>query len=626
MAESGRSLDGEIRKLRKKLRQIENLEHLPRTLTEEEAIKVTQKCELRRRLAGLLRALAEREGDPEPPAPATSAKTPLVAAPDPAAATTTLHVAAPDPATVTTTPPDAAPDPATATTTPPDAEPAPRHDGGDGMKRTSGTRGSAHASPETACAPAKQPKQEARSEGTPEKTRAGQTAKEAGTRPTVTTAPAVVSAAVATKKEVEPAVAAGLRRLRERWGNARFAVTPLVGHSDLVTAVAFHGSYIVSGSRDTTVKLWHAATGTEEANLGGHTGSVTCVAIAPAATATAIGKAHDCTDDEDFLASGSSDCTVKIWSLRTGQEVRSVYTYSPVSAIVFLPEPGLLLSASDGGKLDMWDLTTGASVQSFRAHEDAITCLQLHGSLVCTGGRDGQVRVWELRPGPRLHLLFSTEGEEWSADGRRRGASPLRCLLAGPRPHGRLLYSADEGASIRVLDWRTGSILRKLPNHNSDCGFTDCLSTASCGGDGDARLMLSAGYDIDRGHGYINVRLLAEGGEPYVATLGGEATPRVLCVATTCTPSGLQRWGTGGRSLLLWEELPHGGGANSHHRENGHVVASSFRREFELDEDVWSDDESSASDSSLGSSSRASSSEDDTEPVNGRRRTWCSVM
>ncbi|CAN0035967.1 unnamed protein product [Lampetra planeri] len=563
MAESGRSPDGEIRKLRKKLRQIENLEHLPRTLTEEEAIKVTQKCELRRRLAGLLRALAEREGDPEPPAPATSTTTPLVAEPDPV----------------------------TSTTTPPDAEPTPRHDGGDSMKRTSGTRGSAHAAPETACAPAKQPKQEARSEGTP--TRAGQTAKEAGTRPTVTTAPAVVSA----KKEVEPAAPAGLRRLRERWGNARFAVTPLVGHSDLVTAVAFHGSYIVSGSRDTTVKLWHAATCTEEANLGGHTGSVTCVAIAPAATATAI-----------------------------GQEVRSVYTYSPVSAIAFLPEPGLLLSASDGGKLDMWDLTTGASVQSFRAHEDAITCLQLHGSLACTGGRDGQVRVWELRPGPRLHLLFCTEGDEWSADGRRRGVSPLRCLLAGPRPHGRLLYSADEGASIRVLDWRTGSILRKLPNHNSDCGFTDCLSTASGGGDGDTRLMLSAGYDIDRGHGYINVRLLAEGGEPYMATLGGEATPRLLCVATTCTPSGLQRWGTGGRSLLLWEELPHGGGANSHHRENGHVVASSFRREFERDEEVWSDDESSASDSSLGSSSRASSSEDDTEPVNGRRRTWCSVM
>ncbi|XP_061424038.1 probable serine/threonine-protein kinase PkwA isoform X2 [Lethenteron reissneri] len=624
MAESGRSPDGEIRKLRKKLRQIENLEHLPRTLTEEEAIKVTQKCELRRRLAGLLRALAEREGDPEPPAPATSTTTPLVAAPDPATATTTPLVAAPNPATATTTPlvaaPDpatatttplvAAPDPATATTTPPDAEPTPRHDGGDGMKRTSGTRGSAHVAPETACAPAKQPKQEARSEGTPEKTRAGQTAKEAGTRPTAMTAPAVVSAAA--KKEVEPVAPAGLRRLRERWGNARFAVTPLVGHSDLVTAVAFHGSYIVSGSRDTTVKLWHAATGTEEANLGGHTGSVTCVAIAPAATATAIGKALDCADDEDFLASGSSDCTVKIWSLRTGQEVRSVYTYSPVSAIAFLPEPGLLLSASDGGKLDMWDLTTGASVQSFRAHEDAITCLQ--------------VRVWELRPGPRLHLLFCTEGEEWSADGRRRGASPLRCLLAGPRPHGRLLYSADEGASIRVLDWRTGSILRKLPNHNSDCGFTDCLSMASDGGDGGTRLMLSAGYDIDRGHGYINVRLLAEGGEPYVATLGGEATPRLLCVATTCTPSGLQRWGTGGRSLLLWEELPHGGGANSHHRENGHVVASSFRREFERDEEVWSDDESSASDSSLGSSSRASSSEDDTEPVNGRRRTWCSVM
>ena len=43
-------------------------------------------------------------------------------------------------------------------------------------------------------------------------------------------------------------------------------------------------------SRDTTIKIWNIEEGRELRNLGGHTGSVTCVALMSVAAASAYGK------------------------------------------------------------------------------------------------------------------------------------------------------------------------------------------------------------------------------------------------------------------------------------------------------------------------------------------------
>jgi len=58
------------------------------------------------------------------------------------------------------------------------------------------------------------------------------------------------------------------------------------------------GRRIASGSRDTTVKLWDAATGKELATFEGHSLSVSSVAFSP---------------DGRRIASGSRDTTVKLW-------------------------------------------------------------------------------------------------------------------------------------------------------------------------------------------------------------------------------------------------------------------------------------------------------------------------
>src|SRR5258706_4163 len=81
------------------------------------------------------------------------------------------------------------------------------------------------------------------------------------------------------------------------------------GHTRAILSVCYspHGTPVVSGSCDNTIRIWDAESGTVVGKpLKGHAGGVNSVAYSP---------------DGRHIISGSSDSTIRIWDAETGTAV-----------------------------------------------------------------------------------------------------------------------------------------------------------------------------------------------------------------------------------------------------------------------------------------------------------------
>ncbi|KAL9567793.1 hypothetical protein ACKAV7_008096 [Fusarium commune] len=104
------------------------------------------------------------------------------------------------------------------------------------------------------------------------------------------------------------------RKLEANWELGKYTTFqfphpnfPEEGHQECVYALQFDKDYLVSGSRDQTMRIWNVRTRRlVRPPLTGHMGSVLCLQF-------------DADPEEDLLVSGSSDSNVFIWKFSTGE-------------------------------------------------------------------------------------------------------------------------------------------------------------------------------------------------------------------------------------------------------------------------------------------------------------------
>lgn len=168
------------------------------------------------------------------------------------------------------------------------------------------------------------------------------------------------------------------------------AVTP-----DSQRAIAaFSGGFLSDGTLSgDVVKVWDLETGRELHSLGGHTGAVFCVDVAP---------------DGRWAVSASTDHTARVWNLETGHLAHILSGHSAcVQAVAVTPDSRRVLTASEDGNVKVWELRTGRLLQTLTGIGGLLSTLapSADGHRVMAASFEGVLTVWSLDSGQELAMV-----------------------------------------------------------------------------------------------------------------------------------------------------------------------------------------------------------------------------
>ncbi|VDP27640.1 unnamed protein product [Heligmosomoides polygyrus] len=205
-------------------------------------------------------------------------------------------------------------------------------------------------------------------------------------------------------------------------------VRTFTGHTQGITCVQFDDDRIVSGSSDTTIRIWDLRNSSDVGSeLIGHNDAVLCVQYR---------------DRESLAVSGSADNSIKCWDTRTGRPEMTIHNahdnavctmyfmyYVKVTCVRF--DDHRIVSGSVDRMIKMWDVRTGKCMHTIdwklaeghtgvvrclqvdtwrivwnvdslqrlctlHSHEDGVTCVQFSDRQIVSGSYDKTVKLWDF--------------------------------------------------------------------------------------------------------------------------------------------------------------------------------------------------------------------------------------
>lgn len=172
----------------------------------------------------------------------------------------------------------------------------------------------------------------------------------------------------------------------------------LQGHVMGVWAMVPWGDLLVSGGCDRDVRVWNLATGcvAQEAlqvlaanknsypqfTLRGHTSTVRCLKMSDANTAI----------------SGSRDTTLRIWDLKKGM-CKHVLIGHQASVRCLEIHGDIVVSGSYDTTAKIWSISEGKCLRTLTGHFSQIYAIAFDGKKIATGSLDTSVRIWDPNDG-----------------------------------------------------------------------------------------------------------------------------------------------------------------------------------------------------------------------------------
>ncbi|EME45614.1 hypothetical protein DOTSEDRAFT_71345 [Dothistroma septosporum NZE10] len=163
--------------------------------------------------------------------------------------------------------------------------------------------------------------------------------------------------------------------------------------------------------------------------------------------------------DENTLITGSYDTTVKVWDISTGECLRTLTGHtSGVRCLQFDNNTNKLMTGSLDSTLRLWDWRTGRLVRTFPAHNDGIIALHFTARYTATGSRDKMIRVWDSEKKSTYLLRGHSDWVNCV-----RIDEPSRTLFSASDDLTVRLWDLDTLECIRVFEGHVGQVQQVVP-------------------------------------------------------------------------------------------------------------------------------------------------------------------
>ncbi|XP_046976700.1 F-box/WD repeat-containing protein 7 [Vanessa cardui] len=307
------------------------------------------------------------------------------------------------------------------------------------------------------------------------------------------------------------------------------------GHDEhVITCLQFYGNRILSGSDDTTLKVWSAITGKCLRTLVGHSGGVW--------SSQMVG---------DLVISGSTDRTLRVWNAKTGQCLKVLAGHTSTVRCMHLHQKRVV-SGSRDATLRVWSIPDGRCLRVLVGHLAAVRCVQYDGKMVVSGAYDYFVKVWNPETGECLHTLAGHTNRVYSLqfDGVHVVSGSLdtsirvwdvesgqlkhtltghQSLTSGMELHSNILVSGNADSTVKVWDITTGHCLHTLSGPNKHQSAVTCLQSSNrfvitSSDDGTVKL-----WDVRTGEFIRNLVELSSGGSGGVVWRIRASATKLIC-------------------------------------------------------------------------------------------------
>ncbi|KAJ3049936.1 hypothetical protein HK097_009078, partial [Rhizophlyctis rosea] len=161
-------------------------------------------------------------------------------------------------------------------------------------------------------------------------------------------------------------------------------------------ALSANGNLVLIAMPDDTVVGWNISSNKEILRLVGHTAPITSVTMS---------------DDENYILTGSEDTTAKLWLRMPTDNLfelfKSFEGHTNHVRCVAMHESKWVLTGSRDRTAMLWDIENTNVLSCFVGHSDEVLagCISGDGNIVVTGSADNTAKIWHAQTGEHLFNL-----------------------------------------------------------------------------------------------------------------------------------------------------------------------------------------------------------------------------